>query len=508
MRLPEFRANLSQLKAQPGDEAEPFARFLRLASPTFEPAPPDVELTFDPQPLNLAQGPWKWIGAISLNGTGTPAIAVANGHEVRLSTGAIVPFPGGAAAVAPSPEGVVPVDFNYDFKTDLLLAGAGGLRFLQQDQRQTFIDVTAKTKLPNSVTSASYTGAWAVDIEADGDLDIVAASKDKLPLVLRNNSDGTFEPEHPFSGISGVRQFVWADLNGDGNPDASLIDGSGRLHVFLNERLGKFREVRMPTGSSTIEAIAAADVNHFGPLTLLAVLDSGAITSLALRTGDGGWTASDIAAVPNHSKVFSGEVRLRVADLDNNGAFDLLLAPISSAGGAMVWLQNTDSKFQLLNKTLGEAHIFDVADTKGDGRLNLLGLSADGQPIETVNQGAKQYHWQVIRPRARQTTGDQRVNSFGIGGEIEIRSGLLVQKQTINGPELHFGLGNQTSVDVARIIWPNGSVRAEFALKVDQPVITEQRLKGFLPVSLRIQRQRDGVCERCRTLGIGNRLTN
>jgi len=34
---------------------------------------------------------------------------------------------------------------------------------------------------------------------------------------------------------------------------------------------------------------------------------------------------------------------------------------------------------------------------------------------------------------------------------------------------------------VARILWPNGSVRAEFALKADQEVVTEQRLKGSCP---------------------------
>ena len=73
------------------------------------------------------------------------------------------------------------------------------------------------------------------------------------------------------------------------------------------------------------------------------------------------------------------------------------------------------------------------------------------------------------------------MNSFGIGGEIEIRSGLLPQKQSITSPELHFGLGEQTGADVARIVWPNGSVRAEFALKADQAILTEQRLKGSCP---------------------------
>ena len=46
------------------------------------------------------------------------------------------------------PEGIFPVDFNYDFKTDLVLAGAGGVRLLRQDSPSAFTDVTAQTKLP------------------------------------------------------------------------------------------------------------------------------------------------------------------------------------------------------------------------------------------------------------------------------------------------------------------------------------------------------------------------
>jgi len=80
-----------------------------------------------------------------------------------------------------------------------------------------------------------------------------------------------------------------------------------------------------------------------------------------------------------------------------------------------------------------------------------------------------------------QAVGDQRINPFGVGGEIEVRSGLLVQKQPITGPLLHFGLGEQTEAEVVRVVWPNGTVRAEFGVKADQDVVTEQRLKASCP---------------------------
>jgi Tfp pilus assembly protein PilF len=482
MQVPEFRASLSEIKPQPGEEAVPFTHFLRLASPDFKPAPVDDTMTFAPQPVaNLPTGKWDWIGAISLNGSGVPVVAAANAHRVRLSTGAEFPFPGSAANVAPTPEGILPVDFNYDFKTDLVLAGAGGLRFLRQDKPEQFTDVTVQTKLPHSITSGSYTSAWAVDIEADGDLDIVLGAKDDLPIVLRNNGDGTFQPIYPFAAITGIRQLVWADLNGDGNPDAALIDSADQLHVFINDRSGRFHEQTAPASSSGVKAIAVADVDRNGVLALLAVHADGAVVSLSEAENGKSWTQVVVANVPDAQNYLAHEVRLHVGDMDNNGAFDLLLTPVDSTQNAFIWLQNEQGRFALMTRPPTTARVFDIADLQGNGRLDLLEISPDGAALEGVNNGTKSYHWQTIRPRARQVTGDQRINSFGIGGDIEVRSGLLVQKQPITSPELHFGLGNQTEADVARIVWPNGSVRAEFALKADQEIVTEQRLKGSCP---------------------------
>jgi Tfp pilus assembly protein PilF len=485
MQVPEFRQSLAVLKAPPGEEAEPFQHFLRLASPGFSPAAPDTAMHFDLQPIaTFAGGTWDWVGAVSLSGAGAPAVVTANAGEVRLSTGAKFPFPGGADHAPPSPESILPIDFNYDFRTDLVLAGAGGLRFMRQDDPAKFTDVTTQTKLAKAVIAASYTGGWAVDIEADGDLDIVLGSASGLPMVLRNNGDGTFQPIHPFAGVSGIHQFIWADLDGDGNPDASLIDGAGHLHFFHNERSGRFTEQTLPSNLGTIKAIATADANHDGILDLLAVQPSGSI--LRLSNSGGVWSTSEIARVPNPAQSLEGEVRLRIADLDNNGAFDLLLAHVGptnsgTSPGALIWLADEKGQFALMQGLQTPERVFDAADLTEVGHLDLLGLSATGQAVQAVNRGTKNYNWQIIRPRAHQATGDQRINSFGIGGEIEIRSGLLVQKQPITGPQLHFGLGQQTGADVARILWPNGTMRAEFALKADQEVVTEQRLKGSCP---------------------------
>jgi Tfp pilus assembly protein PilF len=474
MRMPSFRQSLDVIEPTAGNEATPFTHFLILPSPTFTPAAPDTAISFPLTPLSFTGA--GWVRAISLSGEGAPVITVADSHSVKLATGAVFPFPGGSGPL--EPESILPVDFNYDFKTDLVLAGERGVRFLRQDSPTSFSDVTAQTKLPPAVVNAAYRGAWAIDVEADGDMDILLATEG-LPMVLRNNGDGSFTPVHPFTGIAGLHGLAWFDLDGDGNPDATMIDGAGVLHFFHNERGGEFLELPLPTNLGHVKAITAADVNSNGTLALVALEETGAL--VAITRTDAGWSIAQLGNAPH----LADAVRLYAADVDNNGATDLLLAPVApkpgDPSGAFLWLGSGAGKFTLQPSPVGFARVFDVADLNNDGRLDLLGLTADGQVQEALNRGTKQYQWQILRPRARVATGDQRINSFGIGGEMELRAGLLLQKQSIRSPQVHFGLGAQATTDVVRIQWPNGMENAEFDLKADQEVLTEQRLKGSCP---------------------------
>jgi tetratricopeptide (TPR) repeat protein len=481
VRTPGYRDSFERLKAAAGEEAQPLTHFVALPSPVVKPAPADTAIGFDASPTGINGNGWRWIGALQLASDGAPVVAVANSDEVRVANGATVAFPGGSAHRPPSPEGVLQVDFDYDFKTDLVLAGSG-VRFYRQETATAFRDVTASTRLPAQVVDADYIGAWAVDIEADGDLDIVLAPREGAPIVLQNNGDGTFVATRPFDGITRLRQFISADLDGDGNPDAAMLDADGRLHAFFNQRQGRFSERPLPSGADVFKAIAAADVDHDGVLDLVAVGNDGVVLRMSVTTASPDWSMAELARVPAAS--VTGDVRLRAADIDNNGAIDLVIAQVSAvpdSSGAVVLLGDADGRFTRLERAVGGGRIFDVADVNGDGKLDLLGLAADGTPAVGSNRSTRNYHWQVVRPHAAQAFGDQRINPFGVGGEIEIRAGTLYEKQPIAGPQVHFGLGNETRVDVVRVLWPNGTVRAEFDLAPDQPIETEQRLKGSCP---------------------------
>src|SRR5689334_16896042 len=395
MRLPEYRRDLAVIKPAPGEEAVPFTHFLKMETPVFQVAPPDTGLTFKPETLTTDKA--DWIGAISLSGSGAPVVATANGREVKLASGAKIPFPGGSSNRPPTTQNILPVDFNYDFKTDLVLVGDGGVRFFRQDSPSAFTEVTAETKLPPGILNHPYISAWAVDIEADGDLDLILSTEKENPFVLRNNGDGTFGTIYPFNAGFGVFDFAWADLDADGDPDAAFIDSNGQLHVFSNERQGQFTERPVPI-SSPVRAISVLDLNNDGVLDLLIAANDGSIMGLSDKDHGAGWKSAEIINV----NAQLGASVLRVADLDNNGGLDLILMP-----SARIWLNDGNGKFTELNNTSFPERVFDVADLNNDGRLDLLALSKDGQPQQAINQSTKNYHWQIVRPRAANAVGDQ-----------------------------------------------------------------------------------------------------
>jgi len=473
-----FRQGQAAIQTPIGQEGEVIPRLLRLPAPQVHPAAPDTALAFALEQLSASGEPWTWIAAIALEGEGIPAVVMANGHEVRVTEGAMLRFPGGPTGQPPSPDGIAGMDANADFRMDLAFAGAGGLALFRQDNAGAFIDVTAQMALPEAVTGASYAGVWTADVDLEGDLDVVLTPLEGPPLVLRNNGDGTFAVLRLFDGITGLRAFAWGDVDADGAPDAVMLDATGTVHVYANRRAGQFQARALPQELGRVLAIAVADVNSDSVLDLVVLQADGRIRRLSHETEGGAWRLMEIAQWPGFpQEIIAASARLLIADMDNNGGLDLI-ASIPTAG--RVWLGDAQGEFRPLNKPL-PGLTFSVSELTGDGKLDLLGLSETGQPIRMVNQSTKNYFWLTLQPRAVPVPGDGRINSFGLGGEAEVRAGLLFQKQPITGPMLHFGLGEQRTADVARIIWPNGDVQAEFELQARQVAVARQRLKGSCP---------------------------
>jgi cytochrome c-type biogenesis protein CcmH/NrfG len=470
---PSFRASLAEVESPVGVVGEPIETFLKLPSPAPAPSPPDSELGFEVKPFEGFGGAAAAVVAVPPVQEDKPLVVAADAAQVRLSNGAAsLAFPGGTPPVPPGPDGLLAVDWNSDAAVDLVCAGAGGLRIYKKEADGSFADVTDATKLGPDVTAAPAVAAWAADVELDGDLDLVLGPQAGPPTVLRNNGDGTFAPIQPFESVAAPRRFAWCDLDGDGLPDVSFLDEKGLLHVFVNQRSGRYGRRAVPQSPGGLRALTAGDQNGDGTLDLLLLRADGAVVRLS---ADGAaWRSAEVA---RWEGLPTAEVRLRLAELDNNGALDLVG---TSGEGSRIWLGDGSERLQAVAESVG-LRVSSVLDLNGDGRSDLAGLSGSGEVAHALNRGSKSYHWQALRPRAAKVVGDGRINSFGLGGEIEVRSGLLVQKQIVSGPTVYFGLGDHADVNVARIVWPNGTVQAEFGPKVDHVLMAEQRLKGSCP---------------------------
>jgi Tfp pilus assembly protein PilF len=470
-----YRSAMAALTTPRSEVGEPLVALVKLPTPPPRPAPADDQLrvAVDPQPAAPLQGA-ATAAAAWLSGDDRPIVVALAPAEARFSSGTSLklapPEPGGLG-----PHAIAGADLDYDFRIDFVIAGGGGLRIFRQDEKRGFADGTNAARLPADVTKGAFAGVWPADVDTDGDLDLVAARREGPALVLRNNGDRTFAVQTPFAAVAQVRDFVWADVDGEGTPDAVLLDAQGAVRIMRNLRGGAFREVPMPADAPRLAAIAAADATGDGLMDVIGAAADGRLIRISAVQGGAAFEAAELTRLAASEPLSPGSARLILADLDNNGAEDVVLA---GGSGSRVAIRADDGSFRDAG-TVPFA-IAAAADLDGDGRLDLIGADGSGGRVART-AGAKRYHWQTLRPRAAAATGDQRINTFGVGGEIETRTGLHAQKRAIAAPVVHFGLGDATRAEVARITWPNGILQSEFDLAADAAIAATQRLKGSCP---------------------------
>lgn len=450
LRDPLYRRALDALIVPAERLGDPVVEFLKFNTPQAMPSPADLNMHFESKSVvGLEGSDWQVLKPFWLK-EGVKVVA-ASASQVRGTEGIALDFSGVLGM-----DGMLTVDWNNDFALDLALVGAEGFRLFRRTEDGGVEDVTDSIGLDEG--EMAYSGVWGADVEMDGDVDFVLGRSTGPPLVLQNNGDGSFVARELFGNVDGLMGFVWADGDGDGDPDATMLDREGQLIEAINERAGVFT----PGSKKAVNGIAlsAGDLDRDGRLERVVLDRDGAVIAVSqgeIRT----LIQGDSAA---------GRVPLFIADLDNNGALDLVFGKRAYLASEMAY-----HALDLQAKVTG------VADLTGDGRLDLLGVSDTGEALQLVNRGNLAYHWQAIRPLGGKALGDGRINALGLGAEVELRSGAFYQKQVVADPVVHFGLGTYTGADLVRIVWPNGMPQVEFDLEVDQEVRAVQRLKGSCP---------------------------
>lgn len=471
-----YQEDLRIVQMEPNEIGFLIQQFISLPRPGFRASEPDMDLTFSELGDTDFPSTATFVKAATLLEELPPLPLYIRDNQLFIDEETTLNFPESDNSLLPA-QSMAEIDYNYNFRNDIALAGSNGFRLYEQNDDQTFTDITSLLNLSSSVRNQSYSGVWPADVDLDGDLDLVLAPTEGRPVVLRNNTDGTFTEINLFESAANIADFRWADLDGDGAADALFLTKGGELILYRNNRGGNMRRIQNLPIDEGVGAIAIADVNADGSFDILLSFEN-EILSLSYQRGSDRWSSESIVQFDESFAQTAGSTTLFAPDIDNNGSLDIVL---SNSEKTHIWLSDSEMNFSRVDTDL-PGGVYSIFDIDGNDRLDLLGISSDGSAYQMMNSGTKNYHARSIRARASGEEGDQRINSFGIGGEMEVRSGLLYQKQLITSPIVHFGLGTYEEAEMLRIIWPNGSVQAEFAeLGMGATIFNEQILKGSCP---------------------------
>jgi FG-GAP-like repeat/ASPIC and UnbV len=401
--------------------------------------------------------------------------------------------------------GCVVADFDNDDFRDLLLTGPNGIQLYRNVGNGTFADVTAQAGM-DKVGGVCLGAAW-FDIDQDCDLDAIICRLADTPAgaldalngkptpggrveVFINRGDAEPVPEgqrHPplriaFTRADGpadllvqgpVTGLVLTDLDADKDVDLIVLAEGKPPVAVRNDRLLRFgRFEGFPAEAGNWNGGAVLDVNHDGRSDIL-LLSAGKKPQILLSRG--GATEAKVSSWFEQGPTDSPPLKQAVCvDLDSDGWTDVVGVSVE---GKLVFLHNDGlnrlvNRTEVLGTTPGDLASVAVADLDGDCHPDLLVWSTDGLHV-LRGQGNGNSSAQFELTGRYQSGPSSRTNADGIGCKVVVqltRSWTGLENTTLNAGlgqsrlPLNFGIGRASTVDVVRILWPDGVPQAELAL--------------------------------------------
>ena len=360
------------------------------------------------------------------------------------------------------------VDLNNDFSLDLYAATPQGDRVFANSlggkhdhKSMTFSAQGLRTRV---IPAAGPGAPTPVDLDQDGDLDILRASTaNGQPAVryLRNNGNLTFTDLTKLSGLTlpseGARQAAFGDFDGDGDPDVFVTRAEGSSRLFLNRRQDLFVDASQAWGlrpDAGAMCAAVADPDRDGDWDIAVAGHNPHGTLLYRNTG--GKFEADAAALPLPAG--SGTDWLEWLDYDNDTWLDLVVA---GAGGVRL-LRSDHGKLIDGGAVLESPATWVTAlDHDQDGDLDLLCTDGGGALRLFSNEGGNSRPWikmelQGITTIKGSQSGQTHANSsYALGATMEARNLWDEQRILITRPQTHVGLGRADRALAVRVTWTN-----------------------------------------------------
>jgi len=332
--------------------------------------------------------------------------------------------------------------------------------------------------------------AW-IDFDADGDLDLFVAFRDRPNAMFRNDA-GHFTDVAAEIGLADPRRTVgavWFDYDEDGDLDLYTGNMDGDANGLMRNDGGRFTDVAVAAGvawggrepnnpaNGTVRP-CAADVNNDGRIDLFTA--NYGKNGLFLNLGGGRFSDASAEWKVNIDGRYDS---CAFADVDNNGTLDLYVNGTVTGGTSYrdYLLQNSGKDYADVTpdniKALDADHGVQWADFDGDGDedLALTGSQAKGMHLVMRNMlgVGPEAGWlrvSVVDANGRATLAGAEVRVY-LSGTRELLGTRLVDTgsgyNAQNAIPVQFGLGDRRMVDVEVIAPQRGTRRAAMVRNVD-----------------------------------------
>ena len=269
-------------------------------------------------------------------------------------------------------------DFNRDGKLDVVIAGSFSLYISLGNGDGSFQNPVAISNAPQTQFGEAL---LAGDFNHDGKLDIALSGV----WVMLGKGDGTFQ--NPIFSFAAATPMAVVDINGDGEPDIVAITNSGAVPVLLGNGDGSFMDARsivQATPADTADAGVAADFNGDGKLDLAVAeqyYPNGQV-SVELGKGDGTFGQPIVSALTTNA---TNPNLMLAADFNGDGKTDLVVED-NNSNGFQVLLGRGDGSFATpVDTPLSYSMLsFATGDFNKDGKADLVITTSNSSPAMNI----------------------------------------------------------------------------------------------------------------------------
>jgi tetratricopeptide (TPR) repeat protein len=410
-------------------------------------------------------------------------------------------------------------DFDNDGFPDLLITGADGLWLFRNNGKGGFQDVTVEAGLDRA--HGVYLGASFVDLDQDGDLDLLVAMYADTPehalaglrgrevdatgrfAVFLNVGESPaenpnvdppplkprFRAAEPAGFPTAARPAVsmaLSDMDLDLDLDALLFADNRRPELLLNDRLLHFRTAELPESqlqAARWNGAVILDLNRDGRSDLVAIGPGrGPVVLVHQPVGPGTQPSQWFSPKRTNSPAL---IQAHAIDVDLDGWPDVVGL---SDERKPVLLHNEGGRLTQAVGALGSDRDWPsdlvavaVADCNCDGFPDLLLWSeSEGLLLRTSRgNGHHALKLGLLGHRRKEPSGATvRSNRDGFGTRIKAQADDFVtsaEYTTLSAglgqshQPLTLGLGRHSEAEVLRLQWPDLSIQAEFNVAAVSP---------------------------------------